>query len=336
VKRVKFLAFAVLGLLVGVPARAAEPLIIAQSNDGLLYGPLYLAAQNRYFEMAGLAPEVIVMGGGAKAISAVIAGSAQIYAGAPFELINAVERGQHLVAFAEVMDRVMINLVMRSDTATRLGVSLSSPVASRIAALRGLKLGISSPKSSGEGLYRNLLRRGKLDADRDVDIVPVGAGGAALAAFLAGQVDMYTFSSPFSEQAVARGPGIVLFDLSSGEIPEYADYPYITLIAREDWLRDHADTAQRVVRALAQALSFLHAHPDEAKTSLQGVFPKIEAPLFAAAFAASLRAYPAVPDIVPESFTTALSEYALVYGRAVTVTPAQLATNRIVAATSAP
>ncbi|MCC7272899.1 MAG: ABC transporter substrate-binding protein [Alphaproteobacteria bacterium] len=316
------------------PARAAEPgkVVITQSNDGFLYGPLHIARARGYLREEGVDAEVIVMGGGAKAMSAVLSGSAHIYVGAPFELINAAERGQRVKAFAEIVDRVMISLVLRSDVAARIGIAADSPVPARIAAMKGLKLGISSPKSSGEALYRNLLRQGRLDADRDADIVPVGSGSAALAAFIAAKVDVYTFSSPFKEQAVERGPGVVLFDMSAGEVAGYASYPYISLIARDDWLDGEPAKVGGVVRAIAKAMAFLHADRAGARAVLREVFSKLDEPIFETAFAANMRSYARCPDIDPGAFETALAEYRLVAGKEATVGVDRLATNRYAAA----
>ncbi|MGE0717347.1 MAG: ABC transporter substrate-binding protein [Alphaproteobacteria bacterium] len=315
-------------------AAAAQPakVVLTQSNDGFLYGPVHIAKAKGYFAEEGIAAEVIVMGGGAKAMSAVLSGSGDIYVGAPFELINAAERGQKVKAFAEIMDKVMISLVLRSDVAQRIGIAADAPVATRIQALKGLKLGISSPKSSGEALYRNLLRQGRLDADRDADIVPVGAGGAALAAFLAAKVDIYTFSSPFKEQAIERGPGVVLFDMSAGDVPGYASYPYISLISRDDWLDAEPAKVGGVVRALAKAMAFLHGNPAGARGVLREIFSKLDEPVFDAAFRANMRSYASCPDIDPKAFETALAEYRLVSGREAAVPVDRLATNKYVTA----
>ncbi|MCC7272898.1 MAG: ABC transporter substrate-binding protein [Alphaproteobacteria bacterium] len=335
--RVRELALAV--AIAGWAAAAAPTAVaqttqvtFAQSIDGFLYGPLYVARAGGYLEREGIKPEMVISGGGSKAMTAMVAGSADIYVGAPFELINVANQGRKVVAFATLMERRPSQIIIRKEVADRIGVTATSPLDQRMRALKGMKLGVSSAKSSGDGLMRYFLRRAGFNPDRDAEIVPVGGAAAAVAAFATGKVDIMSFTSPVIEQALVRGPGIILIDLVSGEIPEYLGYPFICLIAREDWLDANPKAVSGVIRALAQAQAFMRENKDAARGMLRPFFPKLEEELFLASYETNWPGYARSPVVVPKNFEVAFREFDVASDQPAKVTPEQIATNRYVAA----
>ncbi|MGE0717346.1 MAG: ABC transporter substrate-binding protein [Alphaproteobacteria bacterium] len=316
----------------GPAATAAEEVTFAQSIDGFLYGPLYIARAGGYLEREGVKPNIVISGGGSKAMTAMISGSADIYVGAPFELINAANQGRKVVAFATLMERRPSQIIIRKEVADRIGITSSSPLEDRMRALKGMKLGVSSAKSSGDGLMRYFLKKVGYNPDRDAEIVPVGGAAAAVAAFATGKVDIMSFTSPVIEQALVRGPGIILIDLVSGEIPEYKGYPFICLIAREEWLDANPKAVGGVIRALAGAEKFMRENKDAARGMLRQYFPKLEEDLFLASYETNWPGYAASPTVVPANFGVAFKEYDGAADQPAKVTPEQIATNRYVAA----
>src|SRR5262249_15122482 len=160
-------------------------------------------------------------------------------------------------AYAMLMDRPTMTLVVRKDVADKAGVTEKSPLLDRIRSLVGQPIGIAAPKSSSEGFVDFAFQHAKLDLQKDAVLVPVRDGPSALAAFVAGKVSAIVYSSPSPEMAVARGPGINLVDYASGELPGYSGYPYITLISRVDWLESNPKLVHGMIRAIARAEAFL-------------------------------------------------------------------------------
>ncbi len=310
----------------------ANTVRISQSIDGFIYGPLYIARAGGALQRQGVTAEVIISGGGSKAMTAMVAGSVDIYVGAPFELINLVQQHKKALAFATLMTARPSQIIIRQAYADKIGVRADSPLDQRIRALGGARLGVSSAKSSGDGLMRYFLKRGGFNPDRDAEIVPLGDAAAAVATFGSGQVDIMSFTSPVIEQALARTPSFVLIDLVHGEIAEYRNYPFICLIARQDWLEANRPLVSGVIRALAEAETYLHDNKQAARALLRPYFPKLEESLFDASYETNFPGYATTPTVVPQNFEMAFREFNLAADHPTVVTPDQIASNAYVAA----
>jgi NitT/TauT family transport system substrate-binding protein len=308
----------------------ATKVIFAQSLHSFLYGPIYVARANGYFADEGIEAEIVVTGGGSKAMAATIARSAHVYVGAPFELIGAINRGAKVISYAMLMDRPTMTLVLRKDVADKANVTSSSPFLDRVMALKGQPIGIAAAKSSSEGFVDFVFHKAKLDIKKDAVLVPVGDGPSALAAFVAGKVSAITYSSPIVEMAVARGPGINLIDFAGGEIPEYTGYPYISLISREDWLDGNPKIVSGMIRAIAKAEKFLKTDREGSRKILREQFKDTAEALFQASFERNMVAYPADPTVNPDHFKTAFLEFELIHGSPLKIRPDQVATNKYV------
>ncbi len=317
--------------LAGAQTPKYKEVIAAQAIDGFLYGPIYIARHLGYFEAEGIDFKTVVSGGGTKAFSTMLSDSAAIYVGAPTEIVNAAVRGQPTKAWALLQDRVSVSIVLRADVAAKAGLTATSSLSDRIKSLKGLKLGTSSPGSSSEALYRYALGREGINADREVELVPVGGASSAVTAFTTGKVDSLAFSSPVGEEAIARGPGIRLINFASDEVKDYAGFPYIALVSKDAWLEKNAATAEGIVRAIAKAERYLRENPAASRAILRKVFDQLDEKVFQAAFEANLPAYPADPTIHLEKFLLPLNEYKLINGKDARLTPADIATDAVVA-----
>ncbi len=276
---------------------AATKLVIAQSSEGFLYAPVYVARAKGFFAEEGIEPEIIVLkGGGSAVITAVISGDVQIAVGQPANVIKAREKGAPLKAFASLIRQFASNVVIKEEIAKKAGLTEKSTIVERGRALKGLRMGITSAGSGSDMIVRALAKDAGLDPDRDLTITPIGQSGM-LPAFRAGRIDGLCLSSPTSDIAVLRYGGYMLVNLSSGEYPPLEGYSYMSLIAREDWLEKNPQLAIGVTRAIARAEKLIAEHPDEAKEALRSFFGKNDPDVFEAAFANNILAYPATPRI---------------------------------------
>ncbi len=318
-----------------VPATAAEalkPVTIAMAIDGFQFTPLYVARANGYFQAEGLDVTLLPSGGGAKAMTTVLTGAAQVLAAVASEVINADNHGQKVLIFAALLERPVSSIVVQQEVALKYGVTLQSPLPQRLAALRGLKIGISSVRSASDAITRVLLMGGGIDPTREVELVPTGGGANQVAAFMAHKVDAVSTSSPSTEELLLRGRGVELFDISKGDNPIYRRYPWTVVSANRAWLEGNPQTVAGLVRAFAKAQRFVHDDPEGTAKILRGVFPRIDPAAFDAACQRTFQAVAANPSVSVDAIASSFDEFRRLSTEKLVVTPEQITTNAYVEA----
>ena len=181
------IAAASLPLLATAQSLEKSKVILAVGGKNLLYYlPLTIAEQMGYFKAEGLDVTIVDFAGGAKALQAVVGGSADVVSGAFEHTVNMQFKGQPMRAF--VLQGATPQIV--------LGVSPKTlPNFKSIADLKGKKVGVSAPGSSTNVVVNFLLAKAGLKPS-DVSIVGVGTGSGAVAAMRSGQIDAMSNLDP--------------------------------------------------------------------------------------------------------------------------------------------
>ncbi|MCX8004909.1 MAG: ABC transporter substrate-binding protein, partial [Burkholderiaceae bacterium] len=160
---------------------------IAVGGKNLLYYlPLTIAEQLKYFEAEGLEAEIVDFAGGAKALQAVVGGSADVVSGAFEHTLNMQAKGQPMRAF--VLQGRAPQIVLAVNTRTM-------PNFKSIADLKGKKIGVTAPGSSTNIMANFVLAKAGLKPS-DVSYIGVGAASGAVAAVRAGQIDAISNLDP--------------------------------------------------------------------------------------------------------------------------------------------
>ncbi len=273
-----------------------DKLTLTQSTTGFLYFPSYLAENAGFFKEQGLEVHAKDLGGGSENVAAVVSGSADVALTAYSSIVSAREEGAPVVAIDSIMDQYASNVVISKEAAAEAGVTAKSSDEEKIAALKGLKLGITSPGSGTDQLFHYLFAQGGMDADDDAQLLPIGEESAMVAAFKTGKIDGFSLSSPTSDLAASQG-GVMLFDLSSGEYKPLDPFLYIVAVANSDTLADKARVLTCFSKAIGQALTLIHEDPERAKELVRPAFADIDDSLYEAAFERNVAGYPATPVI---------------------------------------
>lgn len=163
----------------------------------------------------------------------------------------------------DILDRVTLTLVMRTEVADQKGVSPDSPLEERLKALKGLKIGVTSPGAPSDTYTRFYLRSVGLNPERDVEIVPLDSAPALLAALEEGQIDAYQLSPPTPYVAAEEGFGVVLVDGPKGEVPEFENFSYTAWGTTRSWAEDNPEAAKAFSRAIAKATEKVKSSPDQ-------------------------------------------------------------------------
>jgi len=172
-----------------VRAQALEKpkVTIAVGGKNLLYYlPLTIAEQRGYFKAEGLDATIVDFAGGARALQAVVGGSADVVSGAFEHTVNMQFKGQAMRAFA--LQGLAPQIVLGVNPKTM-------PNYKTVADLKGKKIGVTAPGSSTNVMVNFILAKAGLKPG-DVSIIGVGASQGAVAAMRAGQIDAISNLDP--------------------------------------------------------------------------------------------------------------------------------------------
>ena len=160
--------------------------IAVGGKAALYYLPLTIAEQMKYFQEEGLEVTINDFAGGARALQAVVGGSADVVSGAFEHTVNMLAKGQPMRAFVLQGRAPQITLAINRKT---------MPNYKSVADLKGKKIGVTAPGSSTHVLTNFVLAKVGLKPT-DVSIVGVGATSSAVAALRAGQIDAISNVDP--------------------------------------------------------------------------------------------------------------------------------------------
>ncbi|MZR31604.1 ABC transporter substrate-binding protein [Sneathiella litorea] len=238
-------------------ASSLQKITVTQAVTSLAFIQNYLASELGYFKDEGLDVEIVVTRGGGPDVQAVISGDAAFTVNDGAQVLPAVARGLDLKCIMATLDKNIINVSMVKETADRLNLTPESPIEQKLAALKGLKIGVTRPGSLTWQLARfNLLKAG-LNPDTDATIVGVGGGPAVAAALDNKDVDVIYISVPLGERVVNSGNAITLIDNSNGQDPNLPSFMMEGLWATPEYMASNPETCKAMVSALSKASKFI-------------------------------------------------------------------------------
>jgi len=212
----------------------------------------------------------------------VIAASADFTIGTGPVFLRAAAAGQRLLAIANLIDKPLVELVLRKDVADAAGITDATPLAERAKALKGKTIAIQGVGSIVHAWERYVASRGGLDIEKDVRIAPMDPP-PMLAAMETKSIDGFATSLPFTTEAVVKGKAIMLASGSSAA-PDLLPFAYGLIYTRPDMCTKAREKCERIVRALAAANRFILEKPDEALALLKKRFDKMDQQVLVAAW----------------------------------------------------
>ena len=231
---------------------------IAVGGKNLLYYlPLTVAEQLGYFKDEGVQVEISDFAGGAKALQALVGGSADVVSGAYEHTINMQAKGQPITAF--VLQGRAPQIVFGISNKTM-------PNYKTIADLKGKKIGVTAPGSSTNMIANFVLAKGGLKP-ADVSFIGVGTAAGALSALRSGQIDAISNLDPVNTMLEQKNEIRVIADtrtLKDTTALFGGPMPAASLYAPEAFLKKYPNTAQALANAMVRALKWIQkAGPSE-------------------------------------------------------------------------
>lgn len=250
-RMMRTLAALAVGTMVALAAGAQAPekkkITIAVGGKNLFYYlPLSVAERKGYFKDEGLEVEIPDFAGGAKALQALVGGSADMVSGAYEHTINMAAKKQPIKAVVLQAKFSSIVLLLPKDKAAKY----KGP-----ADLKGLKVGVTAPGSSTNMFVNNILAKGGLKPT-DISVVGVGAGSGAVAAMEKGEIDALSNLDPVITQLESTGKFVPVADsrTEKGMQEIYGgDYHASVIYITDEYIKKYPNTVQAVVNAMVRA-----------------------------------------------------------------------------------
>lgn len=243
---------------VAAPHVWAQPAKLEKSRISIAVGgkaafyylPLTIAEQLGYFKAEGLEVEISDFAGGARALQAVVGGSADVCSGAYEHTLNLQAKNQVFQAF--VMQGRAPQIAFGVSTKTMPGYS-------GVADLKGKKIGVSAPGSSTNMVANLILSRAGLKAG-DVSFVGVGVSAGALTALRSGQIDAISNVDPVMTMLEQKADVKIISDTRTlkGTLEVFGGpMPSGCLYASADFVQKNPNTCQALANAIVHALKWL-------------------------------------------------------------------------------
>ena len=225
-------------------------------KPALFYLPLTVAERLGYFPGLGLNVEISDFPGGARALQALIGGSADVVAGAYDHTIQMQAKNQAIVAV----------VLLGQFPGYVLGVLNSKAASYRSPAdLKGMKIGVTAPGSSTHFMVQHLMVKHGL-AREDASFIGIGASASAVAAVKRGEIDALVNVDPVISLLESENLIKVVADTRTraGTQDVFGGpYPAAVLYAARDFVNRNPRTIQALVNAFVRGLAWTASHPAE-------------------------------------------------------------------------
>lgn len=224
---------------------ALDKIRVGQSAISATSGSLWVAEEKGIFKKYGIEPEVIVIGGGgARAVSSLIAGEIHFSTGGGDSVVRASLRGADTVLVASPLITGLQRVMVRPD--------LKSP-----GELRGKKIGITRFGSASHWVLQLVLKRWGMRPD-ELQIVQLGSSPAMLAGLDKGGIDGAVLTIPSFFVAEERGYRL-LADI--GDMDIY--YLQNSIDSTRSYLRKYRDQAVRFIKANIEGIAYFRKNKKE-------------------------------------------------------------------------
>lgn len=206
--------------------------------------PFYIADREGLYRQQGLEVAVHLVPSNTEIIEALQRGDFQMGAVPVTTAIAAIDHGAALRIVA-MTGRGSDGLLVRKESDIRAWEDLRGR---RIATIKSSILDV---------LLRQALTAHGLDAENDVSLVYFQKLGDMISALKTGQIDATSNTEPFMTEAVRQGWGQILGYYTE----QWPDHPCCVVVARQDFLQQHPQEVQAILRSHVQAVAWTQRDP---------------------------------------------------------------------------
>jgi NitT/TauT family transport system substrate-binding protein len=275
-------AFGLVAALAPAGGRAQDlDVIMALPAQTLTFTAAFVAEDAGFYKKEGLkVTHRNIVGVGSP--NAVLAGSADFTMGTGPVFLRAAAQGQRFLAIVNLVDRPLVELVLRKDVAEAAKITDAMPLAERAKALKGRTIGIQGVGSIVHAWQRLVTSRAGLNVEQDVRIAPMDPP-SMLPALENKAIDGYVTSLPFTTQAVIKGQAVMVAS-AVADAPDLIPFAYGLVYALPKTCKEQRDKCARMARAMAGAAKMIQEQPDAVLEILKKRFATMDPALLAAAW----------------------------------------------------
>jgi len=222
-----------------------------------IYLPLTLAQQLGYFKEGGVDVDIVDVAGGAKALEAILGGSASVVCGFIDHTIEMQAQGKSIKMFV-LYDRYPGLVLAVTKAGQAKGIKTAAD-------LRGAKIGVTAPGSSTNFFAQYMLAKSGISAD-DASYIGIGTAATAVAAARRGVVDALVNVDPTITILAKSGDVQILADTRTtlGTIRVFGGpYPAGGLYTPPAFIERSPKTVQALATASVKALHWIKTHTAE-------------------------------------------------------------------------
>jgi len=183
-------------------------------------------------------------------------------------------RGIKTLSIGAFTGSLVAQYTARKEWMSRVGVSSTSPLADKLKALRGARIGVATIGGGPAQYTRYLLRTAGIDPEQEAKILAVGFGAARMAALRTNQVDLTFGDSPEADQVELEGFG-ELFLNCAREVPIFTEFPYTVALVSYDVANEQPDVVRHIVQTLGQANDLFRTNFGQVVDVLKQQFPSV-------------------------------------------------------------
>jgi NitT/TauT family transport system substrate-binding protein len=231
--------------------------IAVGGKSALFYLPLSVTERLGYFKDAGLDVEIDDLSSGARALQAVVAGSADVGTGTFDHAIQMQAKHQPVVA------------VVQMGRYPGLVMGVTTPNAAKYKGpedLKGMRIGVTGLGSSTQFMAGYIMVRHGLNPDTDASFVATGTTSTAVAAARRAEIDAIVTSDPMASVMTDEKLIKVIADTRTPDGTEKVyggPYPGGVVYATPSFIKDNPKTTQAVVNAFVRGLRWIASHSPE-------------------------------------------------------------------------
>jgi len=298
-----------LGLAVGVgllgnqplQAQTADQAVMALPVVSLTFTASYVAEDFKLWEKEGLQLKIVNIAG-VGALNSVIAGSSDFANTTAGAFTRAAANGQKMLALANTVERPMIEIVMRKEVAS--GIGMDAPLEKRAAALKGKTIAVDAINSITHGYLRIVARKAGLNPETDIVVTPMQPPNM-VAGMKAKSIDGFTMSQPWTLQAVQDGSASLVASSPLGDLAELNPFAYNLIVARPETCAQKRTLCEKMGRGIKAATEMINDKPEEVLVALQKRFDKMDPAMLRAAFLLIKNATPRLPAVTEQGLANA-------------------------------
>lgn len=243
---------------------------------GLSFSAIFLADRLGLWAKHRVSADLKQVQGGPLSMAALTNREANFAGVASSDPIVGWERGIKTLAIGAFTGSLAMQFTARNDWMARVGVSPSSPLAEKLKAFKGARVGASTIGGGPAQYTRYLARTNGIDPERDMKILAVGFGAARMAALRANQVDITVGDAPEADQVALEGFG-ELFLNCAREVPIFREFPYTVALVTPGFANEQPEAVRGIAQTLGEANDMFHTNFGEVVDVLKRQFASVPA-----------------------------------------------------------